>query len=590
MYDIKLEGGKLNKEFVPGERYYQATADVNAESVGVIVTSSEGTKITLNSNAANSGEITVIPLREKGYGYTTVEISVQREDGTEPENFTLAVLKPAPDKEALYSRNNRPQFHYTAPYGFINDPNGMLYNANTGEYHFFYQAYPYGIRGLSKHWGHAVTKDLVYFDEKPTALYPDKNGDMWSGSGIIDYDNTAGLYEDTTPPEERMVLIYYAYKDSGTSAGLAYTKDGGETWIKERDGNGDIKLLTFVGMEPEHIDPKVFYLEKESIWVLLTAWGRLYTSEDLHTWKFNSSTEGWECPDIYEIRVEETDEVKWVRTYGGSFYYVGDFVKNPDGTLEFVKECGPLLYNGDSHELNDTVRIAEWIAGYKGVVYATQHFKDAPDNRIIAMSWLREQYTKRIDSSMTWTGIMTVPVEQKLRKKGDGYLLYSYPVENLKYLRKDKIFSAQGTPVTPQGKNILDSVNTAFADIEGRFRIGEDVTEFGFNLRVGGDGGITVKYDVTNKLLVFDPSKSGDDTYCLKRTMKMELPEDRTIDLRILLDNVVIESYGNNGEAYISSVYLIPEDLKGMDLYSKGGSVWVESLDIFSMNPSWNRL
>ena len=161
MYDIKLEGGKLNKEFVPGERYYHATADVNAESVGVIVTSSKGTKITLNSNAANSGEITMIPLREKGYGYTTVEVSVQAEDGTEPESFTLAVLKPAPDKKALYSRNNRPQFHYTAPYGFINDPNGMLYNANTGEYHFFYQAYPYGIRGLSKHWGHAVTKDLV---------------------------------------------------------------------------------------------------------------------------------------------------------------------------------------------------------------------------------------------------------------------------------------------------------------------------------------------------------------------------------------------------------------------------------------------
>jgi len=323
---------------------------------------------------------------------------------------------------------------------------------------------------------------------------------------------------------------------------------------------------------------------------LLTAWGRLYTSDDLHTWNYNTSTEGWECPDIYEIKVEGSDETKWIRTYGGSFYYIGDFVKNPDGTLEFVKECGPLLYNGDSHELNDSVKIPGWIAGYKGALYATQHFKDAPDNRIIAMSWLREQYTKRIDTSMTWTGIMTVPVEQKLCKKGDGYLLCSYPVEELKALRKDKIFSAKDTPVTPHGENILKNLNTTLADIEGRFRVDKDVTEFGFNLRTGGDGGITVKYDVINELLVFDPSQSGDDTYCCKRTIKMELPKDRTIDLRVLLDTVVAESYGNNGEAYISSVYLRPEDLKGMDLYSKGGSVWVEYLDIFSMNPSQNRL
>ena len=137
----------------------------------------------------------------------------------------------------------------------MNDPNGMVYDATTGEYHLFYQSLPYTS---SKHWGHTVTFDLVRFSEKNTALYPDNHGAMFSGSAIIDYDNITGLYDASTPPASRILLVWFGSPDTGVrTAGLAYTKDGGESWIKAHDG----RTMHF-DIEPGAIDPKVIWLEK----------------------------------------------------------------------------------------------------------------------------------------------------------------------------------------------------------------------------------------------------------------------------------------------------------------------------------------
>lgn len=116
MIDLKIVGGTLSENFVPGERFYRATTNPEAKTVGIIVTCLEDMTITVNSEIVQRGEIVDIALRECGFGYTTVDISVSDKNNSSEESFTLAILKPAPDKETLYSAKKRPQFHYTAPY------------------------------------------------------------------------------------------------------------------------------------------------------------------------------------------------------------------------------------------------------------------------------------------------------------------------------------------------------------------------------------------------------------------------------------------------------------------------------------------
>ena len=582
--DLTLERAALDTPFTTGKNYYLATAEVGATDVTFTPYVEEGGIVKVNGGKVTSGEPVTLNLRsDSGYGYSTVKITTSDESGYFGKTVTLAVLKPAPDEQTLRTIGNRPQFHFTAPYGFINDPNGMLYNAATEEYHFFYQAYPYITDYGPKHWGHAVTKDLATFEDKPIALFPDENGDMWSGSGFIDYNNTAGLYPDESDPASRMILVYYAYKISGTNAGLAYTEDGGETWIKAQNS----RLLSF-DVAPGHIDPKVLWLEKYQTWVMFTAGGNIYTSYDLWTWKFNSRDVSLECPDMFEIKVEGTEETKWVRNVGGTFYIVGDIVKDETtGAIKFQEECSG-LYNGDSH--NNTNRTYPgWIAGTKGVVYAAQHYKDAPGGRIISVSWLRENYSKRLDPTDTWTGTMTVAMEQKLYQKTDGsYILYSYPAEELKSLRGKRLYTGENVVVTPYSANILADKEVTLADIDGSFTLDESVTEFGFKLRTGSDNGyIAIKYDVKTQMLTADYTHSGDDYYKETRTMPMSLPTDRTVTMRVLLDNIVVESFGNEGEAAISSVYYRDAEYQGMEFYTVGGNTTINSLSIYEMTPSW---
>ena len=589
--NLTLGRATLDTPFAAGKDYYLATAEVGATSVTFTPYVEEGAIVKVNGRKVTSGEPVTLNLRsDSGYGYSTVKITTSDESGYFGKTITLAILKPAPDEQTLRTIGNRPQFHFTAPYGYINDPNGMLYNAATGEYHFFYQAYPYATWYGSKHWGHAVTKDLATFEDKPLALFPDENGDMWSGSGFIDYENTAGLYPESSDPASRMVLVYYAFISGNTNAGLAYTEDGGETWVKAKNDAGNSRLLSF-DRAPGHIDPKVLWLEKYNTWVMFTAGGNIYTSDDLWHWTFNGSDFNLECPDIFEIKVEGTNETKWVRNVGGTIYYVGDIVKDDEGKIKFQLEHKG-LYNGDSFKQNrrpSSISYDNWIAGEHGVVYAAQHFKDAPNDRIISISWLREnESNKKLDPTGTWTGAMTVPMEQTLHKKGDGYIMYSYPVEELKSLRGQRIYSGENIVVKPGDENILTDKKATLADIDGSFTLDDNVTEFGFKLRTGSDNGyIAIKYDVEKQLLTADYTQSGDSHYNETRTMAMTLPADRTVTLRILLDNIVVESFGNEGEAAISSVYYRNAEYQGMEFYTVGGNTTINSLNIYEMTPSW---
>ena len=186
-----------------------------------------------------------------------------------------------------YKELYRPQFHFSPEENWMNDPNGMVYFND--EYHLFYQYHPYGTTWGPMHWGHAVSKDMIHWEHLPIALYPDELGAIFSGSAVVDWNNTTGFFEKDQPG---LVSIYTSagtYPDSDRplqQQSLAYSKDNGRTWVKY-EGN---PVLSDVNIT-DYRDPKVFWHEETSQWVMVLATGQtitIYTSLNLKEWEFAS--------------------------------------------------------------------------------------------------------------------------------------------------------------------------------------------------------------------------------------------------------------------------------------------------------------
>ena len=238
----------------------------------------------------------------------------------------------------------------------MNDPNGLVYNPQAKEYHMFYQYNPYDIVWGNMSWGHAISKDLVEWEELPVALLPDEFGNKWSGSAVIDYKNTSGLFQDDTSADNRMVLIVMNNEKQGSGVMLAYSSDGGRIFLKYKEG---APVLKDVG------DPKVIWYEDSTftqggIWLMIVTNGKIFVSENLIEWQCVGSVfhkDGnsyfWECPDLYPLEVLDKDgqsvgQTKWIYNAAGSWYTVGRLVKE-GGKINYYAETEEILYSGDSH-------------------------------------------------------------------------------------------------------------------------------------------------------------------------------------------------------------------------------------------------
>ena len=244
-----------------------------------------------------------------------------------------------------YSEQHRPQFHFTPPTQWMNDPNGMVYY--DGEYHLFYQHYPDSNVWGPMHWGHAVSTDLVHWEQLPIAIYPDSLGLIFSGSAVVDWNNTTGFGTKDNPP---LIAIYTYHSMEGEKSGqndfqyqaIAYSTDKGRSWTKYK-GNPVIPNTENIR---DFRDPKVFWHEESEQWVMIFAAldkVRLYNSPDLKSWKLvsefglglGSDGRPWECPDLFELQIEGTSYTRWVMLVslgaggynGGSAtqYFIGDF-------------------------------------------------------------------------------------------------------------------------------------------------------------------------------------------------------------------------------------------------------------------------
>jgi fructan beta-fructosidase len=402
-----------------------------------------------------------------------------------------------------YREKLRPLIHFSAKRGWLNDPNGLVFH--NGKYHLFFQHNPYGWKWGNMHWGHAVSKDLVHWEEVGEALYPDAMGPMFSGSAVIDWRNTSGLGKDGKPP---MILAYTAFGPPATQC-LAYSNDDGKTFTKYAK-NPVLKEIT-----AGNRDPKIFWHEPTKKWVQVLYVERkpkhmiaFFTSPNLIDWTPTSEIEGFfECPDFFELAVDgNAANKKWVLTAADHRYMIGSF----DG-LKFTPET-PLY------------------PGHRGKgFYAAQTFSDIPKEggRRIQIGWLQAP-----SPGMPFNQCMSLPLELSLKTfPGDGVRLAMKPVKEVQSLRGSKVDLKPGE-VTDLKTDALEVEAVLLPEVGSKTTL--DVR------------GLKIVYDEPSKQLLVDG---------------LRVPVaaiDGKVKLNIFADRTAFEIFANDGWIYIPLPF-IPE-------------------------------
>lgn len=317
-----------------------------------------------------------------------------------PAGWPVSVREKRPPAPAC----RRPQLHFAPESGWMNDPNGLLYQ--DGHWHMFFQHNPFGAAWGNMHWGHAVSADLLRWTQLDEGLSPDETGTMYSGSGIRDREGLLGYGKDAA------AFFYTAAGGNGDwSAGVPFTqriavRPAGTDWSGALRKTG-ITAVPFLA--EGNRDPKVFFHPESGAYIMaLYLEGNdfgLFRSRDLRNWEMSQRLtleKAWECPDLFPLRVNEMGEKKWVFWAADGYYFIGDF----DG-FRFTPETGRLdAYAGGKRP--DGVRIP----------YAAQTFSGLESGRIVSVAWLR-----LANCGKPYTGVMSVPMELRLVRTPDGLRL-----------------------------------------------------------------------------------------------------------------------------------------------------------------------
>ncbi|ROI03248.1 glycoside hydrolase family 32 protein [Chryseobacterium sp. G0240] len=485
-------------------------------------------------------------------------------------------------EEQLY----RPHYHFTPEKGWMNDPNGMFYL--DGTYHLFYQHYPEKSKWGPMHWGHATSKDLVKWEHQPVALYPDELGYIFSGSAVVDKNNTSGFGDGKTPPVVAIFTYHNMAKEKASqtdveSQGIAYSLDKGKTWTKYSNN----PVLKNPGIR-DFRDPKVFWNQKSQQWIMaLAAQDRahFYGSKNLKDWTFLSEfgkgigAHGgvWECPDLFPIKIKGTNEEKWILIIsinpggpnGGSVaqYFVGDFDgKNFTMDPHFTKQL-----NQES---------AVWLDWGKDN-YAPVTWDNTPDGKRLMIGWMSNwDYSQDVPTEK-WRSANTIAREVVLTKEDNGYLLRSVPVQQLsKYLGKNiSKNTALDKEVQLIRKGDLD-LTKALVDIHLK-NMGQDTYTF----TVSNSLGEKVSFGINNKdhFLFIDRGQSGKINFGNHFADKISKAQLSRLysegSFKILLDKTSLELFFNNGEKVMTEIFFPNEPYSELSVSSesKGSSVSMQA-------------
>jgi len=451
----------------------------------------------------------------------TLKIQIDRIEGG-PE--ALAAITQSDDKPAaseIYRERLRPQFHFTSQRGWLNDPNGLVY-AN-GKYHLFYQHNPYGWSWGNMHWGHAVSTDLLHWEELPESVYPPRFGDWaFSGSAVVDPKNTTGSGGSRHGTE----AIIAAFTSTGRGECLLSSFDNGITWT-EFPENPVVKH--------QGRDPRLLWHAPTQKWVMAIydefegkQWIVFHTSNDMHTWEFASRIEGfYECPDLFEARVQGSEETRWVLYAADGKYVTGQF----DGRI--------FTPDGPKQQL------------WHGNFYAAQTYSNDPLGRIIQIGW-----GQGIEfPQMPFNQQMVVPVELTLHKQDGRFEMRAAPIRELSQLQDSTRREVKLSAAGGEAQTIVEVHNGSRWTLSVHFERG--------GLATLDLGGVKIQIDADRGQLT-----------CQKVTVPITL-KNKTAQLDLLMDNGSIEMFFNEGATAVSIGANLSAKRKVFRLTEQGGPVTV---------------
>jgi sucrose-6-phosphate hydrolase SacC (GH32 family) len=437
----------------------------------------------------------------------------------------------------LYSESLRPQVHYTSRRGLINDVNGMIYYQ--GQYNLYYQHNPYklnfGADGAERTWGHAVSSDMVNWQELPEAIYPHSYGDwVWSGSAVIDTANTGGFKTGTND------VIVASFYSTARGQCIAYSNDGGLTFTDYTNN----PVVTVPGR-----DPHMFWYAPSNYWVMAVYDSNLngidfFTTPDFHTWTYRSGIAGFaECPDIFQLPVDgNTNNMLWEINGGSASYMLGNF----NGAV-FTPTTGMVPGNVGS--------------GF----YASQTFTVMPagDTRRVRMGWAQVNMP-----GMPFTGMHFFPTVLTLQTLPAGVRLCSTPVAEITNAVQNT-YSWTNLTLNP-GSNPLSGISGQLFDVQAQFTPGS-ASAITFNLC-----GVAITY-----------TPASQQISCNGVTNPLP-PVDGTVALEIITDCQSVEIFGNAGQLYmpiVTTPYSSTNNV--LSLTSQGSSTFFNSLKVNQLQSIW---
>ncbi|MDL2282359.1 glycoside hydrolase family 32 protein [Parabacteroides sp. OttesenSCG-928-G06] len=478
----------------------------------------------------------------------------------------------------MFREMYRPQIHFSPSTGWMNDPNGMVFYE--GEYHLFYQHYPEDTQWGPMHWGHAISKDLVHWEHQPIALYPDDMGYIFSGSAVVDKENTSGLGSKENPP----LIAFFTYHDMKKekagdidieSQAIAYSLDKGRSWVKYASN----PVLKNPGIR-DFRDPKVFWHESSRHWIMSVASGqviRFYGSPNCLDWHLLSefgegvgSHDGvWECPDLFPLKVKGSDEEKWVLIVninpggpaGGSAaqYFVGDF---------------------DGQRFSSTQQETLWM-DYGKDNYAGVTWSNAPDSRRILIGWMNNwQYAGKEPTSV-WSGAATFPREMGLVKDGPIYLLTSAPVEEIRLLKGENT-RIQQTRIK-ESWLLSDQFTFDKSPLEIKLTFDQqNNTQMTFpakyGIRLKNDKGeyILIGYDNMEKIFYVDRTNATEEVFSEHFSNLHGVPyivNTPQIEWRLIIDKSSVEFFAADGRIVLTNLFYPSEPFDTIELFTQNGEI-----------------
>jgi fructan beta-fructosidase len=497
----------------------------------------------------------------------------------------------------LYDEPYRPQYHFSPPMHFMNDPNGEVYF--NGTFHLYYQYNPTQLVAGNQAWGHATSTDLIHWKNAvpqiaiPEALTPPLNGQIFTGSAVVDSNNTSGFF--TGHPGQALVAIYTLNQPTREVQNVAYSLDNGFTYT---NFSGNPVLNSPTGDNPNFRDPYVFFYAPTNSWIMSVALPRahqvlIYRSTDLIHWgPLPVSTFGpsgvdgfqWETPNLFQVPVQGTNQKKWVlmvginpgAPLGGSIdeYFVGNF----DGT---------------TFTADDTVaRLTDFGKDF----YAAQVYNNDPLGRAVVVGWMSNwQYTQVVPTT-PWRGNFTIPrvlsVLQNKNQTQTGGLLVQTPL-SLDSLHDKTLFngSAQVSDGSPLKISLQHNGSFEFTTtLVAQPTPGEQQQRLNINIRNSEGETVTVGYDWSQGQLYVNRGDTDgfNNPFFTDKFSAWEQNPDNSIKLHVFVDRATLEVFVDDGVQVCSiSFFMRHGPPTEMQLEAENNSVTVQNLTAFSLKSIW---